>query len=47
VAALLEHLLHEEEGFRIDPEDPILQDCLFTHGGICRRDDIVFNGSQP
>jgi NAD(P) transhydrogenase subunit alpha len=45
VAALIEHLLHEEEGFRLDPEDPILDGCLLTHGGVCRRDDIVFNGA--
>ncbi len=40
IAALIEHLLGEE-GFRLDPEDPILDGCLFTHEGACRREDIV------
>ena len=40
VAALIEHLLVEEE-LRLDPEDPILAGCLLTHGGICRRGDVV------
>ncbi len=40
VAALIEHVLGED-GFRLDPEDPILDGCLFTHAGVCRRDDIV------
>ncbi len=40
IAALIEHLLGEE-GFRLDPEDPILDGCLFTHEGVCRREDIV------
>jgi NAD(P) transhydrogenase subunit alpha len=41
VAALIEHVL-DGEGLRIDPEDPILEGCLLTHEGICRREDIVF-----
>ncbi|MEB3322405.1 MAG: NAD(P) transhydrogenase subunit alpha [Synechococcaceae cyanobacterium] len=41
LAALLEHLL-ESEGFRLDPEDPILEGCLLTHEGSCRREDVVF-----
>jgi NAD(P) transhydrogenase subunit alpha len=40
ISALIEHVLGEE-GFRLDPEDPILNGCLFTHGGVCRREDIV------
>jgi NAD(P) transhydrogenase subunit alpha len=40
VAALIEHLL-VEGGLRLDPEDPILAGCLLTHGGICRREDVV------
>jgi NAD(P) transhydrogenase subunit alpha len=40
IAAVIEHVLGEE-GFRLDPEDPILDGCLLTHGGVCRRDDIV------
>ena len=46
VAALIEHLL-VEEGLRLDPEDPILAGCLLTHGGTCRREDVVYpNGSR-
>ncbi len=46
VAALIEHLL-AEEGLRLDPEDPILDGCLLTHGGVCRREDVVYpNGSR-
>jgi NAD(P) transhydrogenase subunit alpha len=41
VAALIEHLLGEE-GFHLDPADPILDGCLLTHGGACRRRDVVF-----
>jgi NAD(P) transhydrogenase subunit alpha len=42
LAALIEHV-HHEESFRIDPEDPILNGCLLTHGGVCLRDDIVYD----
>ena len=46
LAALIEHLL-AEEGLRLDPEDPILDGCLLTHGGVCRREDVVYpNGSR-
>ena len=46
VAALIEHLLADEV-LRLDPEDPILEGCLLTHGGICRREDVVYpNGSR-
>ncbi|KEF41563.1 MAG: NAD(P) transhydrogenase subunit alpha [Cyanobium sp. CACIAM 14] len=45
IAAVIEHVLGEE-GFRLDPEDPILDGCLLTHGGTCRRDDIVQPAGQ-
>jgi NAD(P) transhydrogenase subunit alpha len=41
VSALLDHLIHEGEGLRLDNEDPIVEACLITHAGVCRRDDIV------
>jgi NAD(P) transhydrogenase subunit alpha len=43
LAALIEHLQAEGEavGFRLDPEDPILDGCLLTLAGRCRRDDVV------
>jgi NAD(P) transhydrogenase subunit alpha len=41
VAALIEHLLGEE-GFHLDPADPILDGCLLIHEGACRRRDVVF-----
>lgn len=44
VAALMEHLVHEEEGLRLDLEDPIVEACLLTHAGICRRPDVVQTG---
>ncbi len=43
LAALIEHL-HDgssEVGFRLDPEDPILEGCLLTLAGQCRREDVV------
>ena len=46
VAALIEHLL-DGESLRLDPEDPILDGCLLTHGGVCRRKDIIYNGERP
>ena len=46
VAALIEHLL-VDGGLRLDPEDAILAGCLLTHGGVCRREDVVYpNGSR-
>jgi len=45
VAALIEHLLGEE-GFRLDPSDPILEGCLLTHEGACRRRDVVYGAEQ-
>jgi NAD(P) transhydrogenase subunit alpha len=45
VAALIEHLVHEEEGLRLDLNDPIVEACLFTHAGACRRDDVVQTGA--
>ena len=46
VAALIEHVL-DEEGLKLDPTDAILEGCLLTHGGVCRREDVVYpNGSR-
>ena len=45
VAALIEHLLGEE-GFRLDPTDPILEGCLLTYEGVCRRRDVVYGAEQ-
>ena len=45
VAALIEHLLGDE-GFRLDPSDPILEGCLLTHEGACRRRDVVYGAEQ-
>jgi len=39
LAALLEVLLQEGE-LRLDPEDPLLDPCLITHQGVCRRGDL-------
>jgi NAD(P) transhydrogenase subunit alpha len=41
VSALMDHLIHEGEGLRLDLEDPIVEACLLTHAGVCRRDDVV------
>jgi NAD(P) transhydrogenase subunit alpha len=40
LAALIEHLAVEGE-LRLDPEDPILDGCLFSLDGVCRRDDLL------
>lgn len=41
VATLIEHLVPANEGLRLDLEDPIVEACLLTHAGVCRRDDVV------
>jgi len=45
VSALIEHLVHQEEGLRLDLNDPIVEACLLTHAGACRRDDVVQTGA--
>ncbi len=46
VAALIEHVLGDG-ALQLDPQDPILEGCLLTHGGLCRRDDVVYpNGTS-
>ncbi|MFZ0409074.1 MAG: NAD(P) transhydrogenase subunit alpha [Cyanobium sp.] len=46
VAALIEHVLGDG-ALQLDPQDPILEGCLLTHGGLCRRDDVVYpNGAS-
>jgi len=46
VAALVEHVLGDG-ALQLDPQDPILEGCLLTHGGVCRRDDVVYpNGAS-
>lgn len=40
LAALLEQYL-EDGVLQLDPQDPLLKDCLLTHDGHCHRDDIV------
>lgn len=50
LAALLEHLLDtppeggEPAAIPLNLEDPIVTGCLFTHGGSCRRDDVLGAG---
>ncbi|NDG73891.1 MAG: NAD(P) transhydrogenase subunit alpha [Synechococcaceae bacterium WB8_1B_136] len=39
LVALVEVLLQEGE-LRIDPQDPLLDPCLITHAGACRRNDL-------
>jgi NAD(P) transhydrogenase subunit alpha len=41
VSALMEHLIHEDGELRLDLADPIVESCLLTHAGVCRRDDVV------
>jgi len=47
LAALVEHLLDsppagQEPGpIPLNMEDPIVAGCLFTHGGSCRREDVL------
>ncbi|MFO7628397.1 MAG: NAD(P) transhydrogenase subunit alpha [Prochlorococcaceae cyanobacterium] len=45
LAALVEHLL-SDDGLQLNPEDPILNDCLITHAGACRRIDLVSGGTR-
>ena len=45
VAALVEHLIGDE-GWRLDPADPILEGCLLTLDGECRRPDVVHPPGQ-
>jgi H+-translocating NAD(P) transhydrogenase subunit alpha len=46
VAALVEHLVGEE-GWKLDPADPILEGCLLTQAGTCLRTDVVQPVAQP
>ena len=39
LAALMEQLIVDGE-LRFDPEDALLDPCLITHGGSCRRPDL-------
>ena len=49
LAALIEHLLSGEEPRRcaIDPRDPILDGCLFSHAGSCLRRDVLGEPVEP
>ncbi len=40
LAALLEQYL-QDGVLQLDPQDPLLKDCLLTHNGHCHRDDVV------
>jgi NAD(P) transhydrogenase subunit alpha len=48
IAALMEHLVvearPEQDPFALDLDDPIVAGCLLTHGGQCRRLDVVSGG---
>jgi NAD(P) transhydrogenase subunit alpha len=58
LAALLEHLLSlggaagsegegEARALGLDLEDPIVAGCLFTHGGLCRRPEVLEPDAPP
>ena len=40
LAALLEQYL-QDGVFQLDLQDPLLKDCLLTHNGHCKRDDVI------
>ena len=40
LAALLEEYL-QDGVLQLNPQDPLLKDCLLTHNGHCHRDDVV------
>ncbi|MXW39991.1 MAG: NAD(P) transhydrogenase subunit alpha [Synechococcus sp. SB0668_bin_15] len=40
LAALLEQYL-QDGVLQLNPQDPLLKDCLLTHNGHCHRDDVV------
>jgi NAD(P) transhydrogenase subunit alpha len=46
IATLVEHVLGED-GFRLDPEDPILAGCLISYGGRCLRPDLLPAADAP
>ncbi len=46
VATLIEHLLRDG-ALCLEDEDPILDGCLLTRSGECRRMDVVHGASQP
>jgi len=47
IAALVEHVVAakpEQDALALDLDDPIVAGCLLTHGGQCRRLDVVSGG---
>ena len=46
VAALIDHLFSKDGELRLDLQDPIVEACLVTHAGECRRDDVVQMGAS-
>ena len=40
LAALLEYVLKQGGLAQLDPEDPLIDPCLITHQGQCRRADL-------